>query len=693
MPNTPNTPIVTLPEVVVTAAPRRPRIVSPINASSIPVNLIPKPIQVQTQPVPLSKSAKRVIRSEEIKAQIKLNVDYPYTNSPLGTFLQLATTKAIAVSKDIRKNLVKATDKVEIVNEVDICNLISYFLSQAIPSGSNVEKQFQKLKDESKNILQQIKDTEDQIINKPLKRSSLQESTSPTGSYAPTPSSPQPTNPSAQNPAYGGSGTFNSPPQSTLSTSGTSGTSGTAGTSATDQSGKPITIDTTLEAIRKVKSIIDSFNIPEPVLKIIPGGKNILESLKRINQQIPTNMGNFPNEEIRKIFQTFEEIKTILAGISNAENPGDLLTVFKAQNAISKLQDKLNPAQLIPVVNEIVRAVETMGRVINTISTNLNKINTVVRTLNTILRVVGALAKVVRNLPLPARWATVGVILKLQKVAETLETKVDQAKESVGQAAYFISTYAQAIAGINRRLQVLIFELKILQDKLEKCKKTSNLPATKKLKEVILTIENNINNLNAQLPPPIPRKKQVIYKGFTLDIIEEQAVDGNIVALRRYGVALDKRGVVAVQTELTYATNIELIQNELRFLIDKNGLNADPNAQNTISEEDAIYAELGLPNEQEQLDELAATQAEIDNLVKQIAPEENLRKERSKKDKRKLKRLSRAIRRLRNNGKGKAEIKKRLLKKNKFDQFDDQDFEEAWKASFSRSSIKEIKKS
>lgn len=690
MANTPNTPIVTLPTVVVTATPKRARTISPTNVSAIPANFVPKPIQVQTQPVPLSKSAKRYQRSEEIKAQIKLNVDYPYPISPLGTFLQLATTKAIAVSKDIRKNLVKATDKVEIVNEIDLCNLVSYFLSQAIPSGSNVEKQFQKLKEESSKILQQIKDSEDQIINKPILRSSIPTSQQTFATNVNN-STPSPTNTAAQNPNYGaGASGFGTAPQGTNTQTATGGNNGT---SVNAQPGNPVTIDSTLESIRKVKALVGAINIPEPILKIIPGGNKVLDSLKRINEQIPTNMSSFPNQDIQKIFSTYEEIKTLLSGISNAENPADLLSVFKAQNAISKLQDKLNPAQLIPVINEIVRAVETIGRVINTISVNLNKINTVIRTLNTILTVISAIAKFIRNLPLPARWATVGVILKLQKVAETLENKVGQAKESVAQAAYFISTYTQAIAGINRRLQVLIGELKILQDKLEKCKKTSNLPATKKLKEVILTIENNINNLNAQLPAPLARKKQVIYKGFTLDIIEEQAADENIVALRRYGVALDKRGVVVVQTELTYATNIELIQNELRLLIDKNNLNADPVADNTISEEDTVYAELGLPSEEEQAAELAATQAEIDALVKQIAPEENLRKERSKRDKRKLKRLARAIRRLRDNGKGKAEIKKRLLKKNKFDQFDDQDFEEAWKASFSKSAIKDIKRS
>ena len=129
-----------------------------------------------------------------------------------------------------------------------------------------------------------------------------------------------------------------------------------------------------------------------------------------------------------------------------------------------------------------------------------------------------------------------------------------------------------------------------------------------------------------------------------------------------------------------------MIRNELRYLIDVNKLNADPNAQNTISEENQILAELDLPSEQEQLAEAAEAQAQIDALIKQIPAEENLRKQRSKKDKRKFRRLVRVIKRLRTTailGKKytKEQIKAKVLNKNRFDQFDETDFEEAWKAS------------
>jgi len=156
-------------------------------------------------------------------------------------------------------------------------------------------------------------------------------------------------------------------------------------------------------------------------------------------------------------------------------------------------------------------------------------------------------------------------------------------------------------------------------------------------------------------------------------------VDEGIVLTRRYGVALDARGVIVTQTDLTFATNLELIYNELRFLIDKDKLGEQ--TSQALSEDELISAELDLPTEAEQLADEAATQAEIDNLIKQIQPEENLRQERSKKDKRKFKRFKRVINRLKKQGLTKEQIRNRVLKKNRFDNFSEQDFEEAYNAS------------
>ena len=140
--------------------------------------------------------------------QAKLSIDYPYPSAPLGSFFQKSLVKVVAYSKDIRKQIILANNKVEAANQIDLCNLISYFLTQALPSGSAVEKQFQQVKDKAAEALEKIEEAESKIVNTPLKASSI-----PSGSQVYTTnvnsSQPSPTNIAAQNSSYGGGGTFN----------------------------------------------------------------------------------------------------------------------------------------------------------------------------------------------------------------------------------------------------------------------------------------------------------------------------------------------------------------------------------------------------------------------------------------------------------------------------------------------------
>jgi len=222
-----------------------------------------------------------------------------------------------------------------------------------------------------------------------------------------------------------------------------------------------------------------------------------------------------------------------------------------------------------------------------------------------------------------------------------------------------------------------------LLEKLKACAKTKDLPVVKKTEELIVNLTNINSEIIASTQTPGP--KAVIYKGFKLTILTEEVTDEGIMLRRRYGVATNAQGIVKAQTELTYATLDEIIYSELRLQIDRFKLEI---AENTNpSEEAALEEELQLPSEEEQLAEIAASQAEVDTIIKSIPTEEKVVKERSKRDKRKIKRAARVIRRLRKKGLNKDQIKARLLKKNRFDQFDEQDFEDAWNQSNSSNTI------
>lgn len=586
------------------------------------------------------------------------------------SFLQNAAIKATNAGKDCQRIIQKGVTQAEDISSLDLCNLITYFLTQALPSGSNIEAQFQTLKKNSQKILDQIQETEEQVLHFPIKKSSI---APPAGipntsgsSNSPSAASPQPTNLANSNPNYGGGGGFYFPSTTNIGVASTSGNNGTS-------AGNGLTVDESLQAIRKVKSLVSSLNVPDAVLKVIPGGGKLVESLKRVNQNVPDNISNFPQQDIKKIFQTFDDLKNILNGIANAQNPADLVKVLAAKNAITKLQDTLNPAKLIPTLNALLVSIQTTNKVLTTLNSYVSKLATITNSLNTVIKVFKTLSKFIRKLPIPNMYTTAGTTSTLSNIAEVIDKKADQAASNVEQTATFLSQLTRSLSGIIARINILIELLVFILTKLEKCDKTQNLPITKKLKEATIELQNNSTKLQNNLPKP-PTKTSIQYKGYNLSIIEEEVTDTGIILNRRYGIATDKRGVLALETELTFATNTDLIYNELKYLIDKNGLNADVNANVSQSESDAINAELDIPTDAEQNAELAQTQAEINDALSQVQPIKNMKDKQTKRDKRRIKRLKRVVKRLKAQGFNKAQIQKnRFVKK-----FTTQEFEDVW---------------
>jgi hypothetical protein len=654
----------TLPQVTVSATANPPR----LNAATIVTlpRATVQPINAPTTPLPTTPP--------RINIAVK-SPRYPATiaEGPYSRFLQQAALKSTIKSKDLQIQVQKGITKSEAVAEVDFCNLLSYFLMQSLPSGSDVENSFKKVKKDAQDILDQIQETEEQILHFPIKKGSIAPpagvpGTSGSSNTANTNTfnSPQPTNLAASNANYGGGGQFYNP---SSTPAGVASTSGNNGTSA----GKGITVDESLQAIRKVKAAIEKFNIPEAVLKVLPGGAALVESLKRINQNVPTNMSNFPQEDIRRLYQTFTDTKELLNGIANAENPADLLKVIGAKSAIQKLDDLLNPKQLIPTLTGILTTVQSINIVISQLNDYVGKLAKLANLLTTVAQAFVIIAKFIRKLPLPNMWTTAGVTSTLSNIGEKMDYQARIALFNLKATSEFLNSLSFALDGLVRRITVLIEVLQYILNKLQKCDKTKNLPITQKLKEETLMLESSLLKLQNSLPKK-PTNTSVTYKGYNLSIVEEEVTDSGIKVTRRYGIVTDKRGVLVLQSDLTYATNTELIYNELKYLIDRDGLNADVNASTSTSEADAVAQSLDLPTEAEQNTELAQTQAEINDALNQVQPIKNMKEKQTKRDKRRIKRLTRVIKRLKSLGLTKEQIKNNKAVK----KYSSQEFEDAW---------------
>jgi hypothetical protein len=145
---------------------------------------------------------------------------------------------------------------------------------------------------------------------------------------------------------------------------------------------------------------------------------------------------------------------------------------------------------------------------------------------------------------------------------------------------------------------------------------------------------NNLNNLKRQDLLDIINRLQKdkrnqtelnsltrYYKGLILKIIVEEIVDNGITLKRRYGIALNNKSILVTSTDPTYATNIEVIFNELVFRIDIGKLGE----QNDSSTNDQIN-NLGIGNVSQANNYTIqnSTMADIKNQITQIPALKNI---------------------------------------------------------------------
>ncbi len=518
----------------------------------------------------------------------------------LEKFIQTTGKKTIDTIYKAKKPLIKAQNTLDTINEIDICNIINYFLNKAIPPGSQLEEQFNKLKVEVKKINDKIDEIEDSSIY----------------------------------------------------------------TKISDAQAKQ----------QEILSLISSFNVPEFVLKLVPQGGELIKQLKSTADSIG---GITTSGDIGKVLGTLNNIKGSLKTIENMTSPADLVNITKAGQQVQKLQEVLNPSRLVPALTALITGIEGAARLLNLINNNLRRLANLVRTLSRIISILKRILTVIKNIPIPARFVLVSTINSLQEIARKLDKQLDKAEASLKELNAFLQSISKTVNDITLLVNIIIESLKKLLDKLKACAKTKDLPIVAKTETLIVNLTKTKEEIISSVQVPSP--KIVIYKGFKLTILTEEVTDEGITLRRRFGVATNAQGIVKAQTDLTYATLDEIIYNELRFQIDKFNLEV---AENTNPSEEAVLdEELGLPSEEEQLADIAAAEADVATIIKSIPTEEKVVKERNKKDKRKFKRLTRKIKRLKSRGFSKSQIKIKLKNKNRFDQFDDEDFEEAWNAS------------
>jgi hypothetical protein len=201
---------------------------------------------------------------------------------------------------------------------------------------------------------------------------------------------------------------------------------------------------------------------------------------------------------------------------------------------------------------------------INQLENTINQIDLLTTPIENSLPIIENSINVIKLLPIPTSPLpiSVGFITTFSDILTLLKQNIQQFK---GQ----ISSFTTIKNYINNTLILLSTNLQILDNLILTCAIEQNLDTNNLLNQLdsslIQNIQQNIqqNNIDSYNS----------YKGFTFEIKYDE---GNKIDVPlRYAVALNSRGnVVFLRGESSYSSRVDVLINELKFIIDRDNLKA-----------------------------------------------------------------------------------------------------------------------
>jgi hypothetical protein len=218
-----------------------------------------------------------------------------------------------------------------------------------------------------------------------------------------------------------------------------------------------------------------------------------------------------------------------------------------------------------PTLLQLINKRNSTAKQINNLYQTVKIINKTTNITNTVLAAVQAGIIVIRTLPYPAPGIppftfpaglpplTTGIIELTGAGADTLQDRLNISR-------LVLSDLNITAASFGTLLGSSLNLLNILDILIQQCSENQDIP--------FITINNEINLLNEQSQITTQTQDNLIYKGFKLELQLDKA--NQIKYPQRFAQALNKQGVPVLKTESSFASNPQVLIDQLKFIIDSN---------------------------------------------------------------------------------------------------------------------------
>ncbi len=290
------------------------------------------------------------------------------------------------------------------------------------------------------------------------------------------------------------------------------------------------------------------------------------------------NYESIPNEDVQRILDTINKIRATCVTIQSLDfrSPASFLALVPSatvRQQITELQKLIDPTKLIPTLSKIAEALKAFNKFIEKAEAVIVTSQLYIRIAVVLLKVFRIIIRILKGLPIPNRFTLVGLTVTFSSLTSKTEQIVSEVEEILEQIKSLLNVVVSFLDYLQANIREILTRINSLLTNLRLCENLKDSPvitnleqAQKALVETEARIQTFLTNYRTRL------EAQKTFGDYTIKVVEEQLVDEGIVNKRRRGIALDKTGKLAVASDLTFATDENIIVQEVKLKLISAGL-------------------------------------------------------------------------------------------------------------------------
>lgn len=289
-----------------------------------------------------------------------------------------------------------------------------------------------------------------------------------------------------------------------------------------------------------------------------------------------TDVRNIPIAEVQKIIKFIDKVRSVCIKIQALSNPLSASINFlnpKLREDLNKIQKLIDPARIIPAIKTVSQSAAAARNATNQIMSIVRVAQLFVRLGILLVKVFAVILAFLLGIPIPSIFTTTGIQTAASSGYQKLFEKLNDIFTDLKALSSLLSSIIKLCTTLSIQIGLIIDKLNIVLINLEACNNapTDLVLELKTIRDDLKSSQNELNNFvdNYNKKKEISNNK---FGNYTISIITEQVVNPAIKLVRRYGVALDSDGKIAVETTPTFASADIIIIQEVKLLLASKGL-------------------------------------------------------------------------------------------------------------------------